>query len=145
MEKVAHDAIGDSPVIAVHTVVMRAQGGFPRELQTTRSAKTHAPRMKRRPCQALAEIPLGIARDDAVQCQGHSPGNVRMERSLRMRLCLWVAFFVVANLLGVEVFKAAVTLPWDEALLPGLLTLPLVGLSALGATRIVAAWQRPEE
>ncbi|HEX6211314.1 MAG TPA: hypothetical protein VF136_11090 [Methylomirabilota bacterium] len=62
-----------------------------------------------------------------------------------MRLCLWVAFFVVANLLGVEVFKAAVTLPWEEALLPGLLTPPLVGLSALGATRIVAAWHRSEE
>jgi hypothetical protein len=62
-----------------------------------------------------------------------------------MRLWLWVAFFLVANLLGVEVFKAAVTLPWDEALLPGLLTLPLVGLSALGATRIVDAWQRPEK
>ena len=45
-----------------------------------------------------------------------------------MRLWLWVAFFIVANLLGVEVFKAAVTLPWDEALLPGLLTVPLVGL-----------------
>ena len=53
-----------------------------------------------------------------------------------MQLWLWVAFFVVSNLLGVEVFKAAVTLPWDEALVPGLLTLPLVGLSALGATRI---------
>ena len=62
-----------------------------------------------------------------------------------MRLWLWVAFFVVANLLGVEVFKAAVTLPWEEALLPGLLTPPLVGLSALGATRIVAAWHRSEE
>jgi hypothetical protein len=62
-----------------------------------------------------------------------------------MRLWLWVAFFLVANLLGVEVFKAAVTLPWNEALLPGLLTPPLVGLSALGATRIVAAWHRPEE
>jgi hypothetical protein len=62
-----------------------------------------------------------------------------------MRLALWIAFFVVANLLGVEVFKAAVTLPWNEALLPGLLTPPLVGLSALGATRIVAAWTDPEE
>ena len=62
-----------------------------------------------------------------------------------MGLWLWVAFFIVANLLGVEVFKAAVTLPWDEALIPGLLTLPLVGLSALGATRIVAAWRRPDE
>ena len=62
-----------------------------------------------------------------------------------MQLWLWVAFFVVSNLLGVEVFKPAVTLPWDEALVPGLLTLPLVGLSAQGATRIVSAWQRPEE
>jgi hypothetical protein len=62
-----------------------------------------------------------------------------------MGLWLWVAFFVVSNVLGVEVFKAAVTLPWDEAFLPGMLTLPLVGLSALGATRILAAWQQPEE
>jgi hypothetical protein len=62
-----------------------------------------------------------------------------------MRLSLWIAFFVVANLLGVEVFRAAVTLPWEEALVPGLLTVPLVLLSALGATRIVAAWQHPEE
>ena len=62
-----------------------------------------------------------------------------------MRLWLWVGFFVVSNVLGVEVFKAAMTLPWDEALLPGVLTVPLVGLSALGATRIVSAWQQPEE
>jgi hypothetical protein len=62
-----------------------------------------------------------------------------------MRLWLWVAFFVVANLMGVEAFKAAVTLPWEEALVPGLLTLPLVVLSAVGATRIVSAWRRPEE
>jgi hypothetical protein len=62
-----------------------------------------------------------------------------------MRLWLWVAFFIVANLLGVEVFRAAVTLPWDEAVVPGLLTIPLILLSALGATRIVATWQRPEE
>jgi hypothetical protein len=62
-----------------------------------------------------------------------------------MRLWLWAAFFVVANVLGVEVFKAAVTLPWDEAILPGVLTVPLVGLAALGAARVVSAWQRPEE
>jgi hypothetical protein len=62
-----------------------------------------------------------------------------------MRLWLWVAFFIVANLLGVEVFRAAVTLPWDEAVIPGILTVPLVLLSALGATRIMATWQRPEE
>ena len=62
-----------------------------------------------------------------------------------MRLWLWVVFFVVSNLLGVEVFKAAVTLPWEEALVPGLLTVPLVGLTALGATRIMATWQQPDE
>jgi hypothetical protein len=62
-----------------------------------------------------------------------------------MRLWLWVAFFVVSNVLGVEVFKAAMTLPWDERLLPGLLTVPFVGFSALGATRILSAWSRSEK
>ena len=62
-----------------------------------------------------------------------------------MRLWLWVTFFVVSNLLGVEVFKAAVTLPFDEALLPGVLTLPLVGLTAISATRVMAAWKNREE
>lgn len=62
-----------------------------------------------------------------------------------MRFGLWVAFFLVSNLMGVEVFRAAVTLPWDEAVLPGILTVPFVGLSALAATRILAAWERREE
>ncbi len=62
-----------------------------------------------------------------------------------MRLWLWVTFFVVSNLLGVEVFKAAVTLPFDEALLPGVLTLPLVGLTAISATRVMHAWKNREE
>ena len=62
-----------------------------------------------------------------------------------MRLWLWVTFFVVSNLLGVEVFKAAVTLPFDEALLPGVLTLPLVGLTAISATRVMHAWRNREE
>jgi hypothetical protein len=62
-----------------------------------------------------------------------------------MRMWLWSAFFVVANLLGVTVFKAAVTLPREEALLPALLTLPLIALAALGASRVMAAWQNPEE
>ncbi len=62
-----------------------------------------------------------------------------------MRLWLWVAFFVVSNLLGVEVFKAAVTLPFNEALLPGVLTLPLVGLTAISATRVLDAWKNREE
>ena len=71
--------------------------------------------------------------------------NFDRQEDSRMRLWLWVAFFVVSNALGIEVFKAAMTLPWDEALLPGLLTVPLVGLSALGATRIASAWQQSEE
>jgi hypothetical protein len=62
-----------------------------------------------------------------------------------MQLWLWIAFFVVSNLLGIEVFKAAVTLPWDEALVPGVLTVPLVAMSALSATRILAAWQARKE
>jgi hypothetical protein len=62
-----------------------------------------------------------------------------------MQVWLWIAFFVVANLLGVTVFKAAVTLPWEEALVPAVLTVPLVVLSAVGATRILSAWQRSDE
>ena len=62
-----------------------------------------------------------------------------------MQLWLWIAFFVVANLLGIEAFRAAVTLPWDEALLPGLLTVPLIALSAVSATRVLAAWQERKE
>ena len=59
-----------------------------------------------------------------------------------MRLILWVAFFIVSNLLGIEAFKAAVTLPSDERLLPCLLTFPLIGLTALSATRVLDAWRR---
>jgi hypothetical protein len=58
-----------------------------------------------------------------------------------MRLLLWITFFVVSNLLGVEAFKAALTLPSDERLLPGLLTFPLIGLTAVSATRVVDAWR----
>jgi hypothetical protein len=58
-----------------------------------------------------------------------------------MRLILWIAFFVVSNLLGIEAFKAAVTLPSDERLLPCLLTFPLIGLTALSATRVLEAWR----
>ncbi len=59
-----------------------------------------------------------------------------------MRLILWIAFFVISNLLGIEAFKAAVTLPSDERLLPCLLTFPLIGLTALSATRVLEAWRR---
>ena len=61
-----------------------------------------------------------------------------------MRLLLWAAFFVVCNILGVETFKAAITLPFDEALVPGFLSVPLVGLTAFGVTRVVDAWRERE-
>jgi hypothetical protein len=57
-----------------------------------------------------------------------------------MRLALWVAFLVVCNVLGVETFKAAMTLPLSEALLPGALSVPLVGLAAFSVTRVLEAW-----
>jgi hypothetical protein len=62
-----------------------------------------------------------------------------------MRVGLWAAFFVVSNVLGVEVFKAAMTLPLQEALVPGVLTVPLVALSAVGVTQLVAAWKSRDE
>ena len=62
-----------------------------------------------------------------------------------MRVALWTAFFVVCNVLGVELFKAAVTLPFDEAMLPRLLTVPLVGLTAFGASRVMSAWRDQDE
>jgi hypothetical protein len=62
-----------------------------------------------------------------------------------MRFVLWVAFFVVCNVLGVETFKAALTLPMDEALLPGMLSIPLIGLTAFGVTRVVSAWRDRQE
>jgi hypothetical protein len=63
----------------------------------------------------------------------------------RMRVALWLAFFVVCNIIGVEVFKAAMTLPFHEALLPGALSVPLIGLTAFGASRVVNAWSTREE
>lgn len=61
-----------------------------------------------------------------------------------MRVGLWSAFFVVCNILGVEAFRAAVTLPADEAFLPGVLTIPLIGLTAFGVSRLVTAWKQDE-
>lgn len=62
-----------------------------------------------------------------------------------MRVGLWGAFIVVCNVLGVEAFRAAMTLPFEEALLPGVLTVPLVGLTAFGVTRVVNAWNGRDE
>jgi hypothetical protein len=62
-----------------------------------------------------------------------------------MRFWSWLAFFVVCNILGVEAFKAAMTLPLDEAVLPGVLSVPLIGLTAMGATRVLSLWKSPDE
>lgn len=62
-----------------------------------------------------------------------------------MQVSAWTAFFVVCNILGVAAFRAAMTLPFEEALLPGVLTVPLVALTAFGVTRVVSAWQQRDE
>jgi hypothetical protein len=62
-----------------------------------------------------------------------------------MRIGLWAAFFLVCNVLGVEVFRAAMTLPFEDAVLPAVLSIPLIGLTAFGARGLVAAWQRRDE
>jgi hypothetical protein len=62
-----------------------------------------------------------------------------------MRFGLWAAFLVVCNVLGVAAFNAAMTLPYEEAVWPGILTVPLIGLAAFSVTRCVDAWQRPED
>ena len=58
-----------------------------------------------------------------------------------MRSALWLGLFVVTNVLGVEALTAALTLPLDEGLTPALLSVPLIGLAALGAARLAAAWR----
>ncbi len=68
-----------------------------------------------------------------------------MQQLPQMRVGLWVAFFLVCNILGVEAFKAAFTLPLEDALLPGALSVPLIGLTAFGATRVLHAWKRRDD
>jgi hypothetical protein len=62
-----------------------------------------------------------------------------------MRVLLWAVFFVISNIVGVEVFRAALTSPPAEALLPGALSVPLIGLAAFGASRLLAAWEERRE
>ena len=62
-----------------------------------------------------------------------------------MRIGLWVAFFVVCNVVGVEVFKAAILLPFEDALLPRVLASPLIGLTALSATRVLGMFDSRDE
>ena len=58
-----------------------------------------------------------------------------------MLVGLWVLFFLLCNVLGVETLRAAITLPPEDALWPAALTVPLVGLTAFGATRMLQAWR----
>jgi hypothetical protein len=85
--------------------------------------------------RALAEFCFRRA-PPRLECKGP---NAVSEAGENMRVTLWMLFFVVCNLIGVAVFKAAMTLPFQEALLPRILTVPLVGLAALGATRVLSA------
>ncbi len=62
-----------------------------------------------------------------------------------MRIGLWVAFCLVCNILGVTVFRAAMTLPLEDALLPAALSVPLIGLAAFGVRGVLTAWQRRGE
>jgi|GEM_PF-1680320 len=62
-----------------------------------------------------------------------------------VRAAAWTAFYLVCNVVGVETFRAAVTAPPEEALLPRLLSVPLIGLTALGAVQAAAAWRRRRE
>jgi hypothetical protein len=62
-----------------------------------------------------------------------------------MQAWLWIAFFVISSAIGVDVFKAAMTLPLDEAVLPGLLSVPLIGLTAFGASRVARALNNRED
>ncbi|MBI1735277.1 MAG: hypothetical protein HYR51_08890 [Candidatus Rokubacteria bacterium] len=62
-----------------------------------------------------------------------------------MRIGLWVAFFLVCNIVGVEVFKAAILLPFEDALLPRVLAVPLIGLTALSATRVLGIFKSRDE
>ncbi len=62
-----------------------------------------------------------------------------------MRVWLWMLFFMVCNIVGVEVFKAAFTLPLEDAMLPRLLAVPMIGLTAFGATRLLGAWTERED
>jgi hypothetical protein len=62
-----------------------------------------------------------------------------------MRRWSWVLFFLICNIVGVEVFKAAMTLPFEEALLPGVLTVPLIGLTAVGARGVAGTFTDRDE
>jgi hypothetical protein len=62
-----------------------------------------------------------------------------------MRVGLWSMFFLLCNVLGVETFRAAVMAPREDALLPAVLTVLLIGLTAFGVTRVLGAWQARDE
>src|SRR5215470_4768218 len=57
MEEVAHDLVGDGPVVTVDAVMMWAEARVSRQLQATRSTEAHAQIPKRTTCQP--EFALG--------------------------------------------------------------------------------------
>jgi hypothetical protein len=57
-----------------------------------------------------------------------------------MRAWLWMLFFLVCNIIGVHVFSAAWTLPFEDAMWPRLLSIPMIALTALGAVRLMSVW-----
>jgi len=97
------------------------------------------------PTVAMGSFLLLSARAMAYDATAGRRATLPVEAESRMRMTAWVAFFLVSNVLGVAAFRAAMTLPFDEAFLPGVLTVPLVGLTAFGVTRVLEAWQRRDD
>jgi len=91
------------------------------------------------------QLPSFHAAGDGVAC-GRSSSLIKFsEDESPMRMAVWIAFLLVSNVLGVTAFRAAMTLPLDEAVLPGVLTVPLIGMTAFGLTRVLAAWQHRDD
>ena len=59
-----------------------------------------------------------------------------------MRAWLWILFFLVCNIIGVQVFSAALTLPFEDAMWPRLLS---IALTALGAVRLMSVWNHRDD
>ncbi len=95
------------------------------------------------PDEATRSIPV-IDFGPAFRGQPGGLAPISIRGRFRMRAALWLAFFIVANVLGVQALTAALTLPFEERLLPALLTVPLIGLAAMGAARLAATWQRQD-
>src|SRR5687768_5655535 len=82
MEEVAHDPVGDRPIIAVHAMMVRTQAGFAGELKATRCAKAHAPHRSER----HANPPGSAGRNKFVPLPARVPVvKSRSAREIRLR------------------------------------------------------------